>query len=148
MGQPAIDENEKKVPLAKRMTDMEVSEKIQLAITGDKEARCLLARTGNKIILSYLLQNPRITEQEILQLANAKELPKEIIALLLQKKSWMKKYPIRLAMAKNPKLPIHQAMKLLNTLRDNDLKKMVRSKDVSAALATCARRILMRRVLI
>jgi len=148
MVQPAIDEKEKKVPLAKRIVDMEISEKIQLAMTGDKEARCLIARTGNKLILSYLLQNPRITEQEILQLANTKDLPKEIIVLLLQKKSWMKKYPIRLAMVKNPKLPIHQAMKLLNTLRDSDLRKMVRSKDVSNALATCARRILMRRGLL
>ena len=148
MSQTTSDELEKKLPLIKRISKMEISEKIRMALTGDKEARCLLARGGNKLVLSYVLQNPRITEQEILALANVKDLPKEIIATLYNKKQWMKKYPIRLALAKNPKLPLAYSMKLLNTLRDADLRKIAKSRDVAANVATGARRILMRRGLL
>ncbi len=136
------------LPLPKRILGMAISEKIRLALTGDKEARSLLSREPNKLILSYLLQNPRITETEILAISKAKSLPEEILLRVTKKKEWMKKYPIRLAVTQNPKTPIAVAMKLLYTIRDFDLRKIGRSKDVSSYLSAASRKILMSRGLL
>ncbi len=127
---------------------MDLPEKMRLAQMGDKEARTLLAREQNKQILYCILQNPRISDQEILQFAKEKTLPEEILSLLSKRKEWMKKYPVRLALAQNPKVPLALALRLLHTFRDNDLRKISKSKDVSVHLATGARKILMARGLL
>jgi hypothetical protein len=134
--------------LAKRIRDMSLSEKMRLALTGNKEARSLLAREPNKLILSNLLQNPRISDQEIVQFAKEKTLPEEILSLLSKRKEWMKKYPVRLALAQNPKTPLPLSLRLLRTFRDFDLRRIARSKDVSAHVAGGARKVLMSRGLL
>jgi hypothetical protein len=136
------------LPMCKRILGMDLSEKIRLALTGDKETRNLLAREQNKLILSYLLQNPRITETEILGIAKGKSLPEEILLMITKKREWMKKYPIRLAVTQNPKTPLTVAMKMLSSIRDTDLRKIGRSRDVSADLSAGARKLLVIRGLL
>ncbi len=135
-------------PLAKQIRDMSLSEKMRLALTGDKEARSLLARESNKLILSNLLQNPRISDHEIVQFAKEKTLPEEILTLLSKRREWMKKYPVRLALAQNPKTPLPLSLRLLRTFRDLDLRRIARSKDVSTHVAGGARKVLMSRGLL
>jgi hypothetical protein len=139
---------QKEIPLPKRIIGMAVSDKIKLALTGDKESRCLLARDPNKLILSFLLQNPRITETEILMIAKGKSIPEEVLLLITKKKEWMKRYPIRVALILNPKTPLAKSLKLLHTIRDQDLRKIGRSRDVSGYLSAGARKILMQRGLL
>lgn len=140
--------HKKDVPLAKQIQDMVMPEKIRLALTGGKEARNLLARDQNKLVLIYLLQNPRITEHEIVLFAKEKSIHKEILVHISKRKDWMKRYPIRVAMIHNPKTPMHIALKFLRSIRDYDLRKISRSKDVSVYLAAGARKILMSRGLL
>ncbi len=142
------DSVDQKIPLAKRINNMELSEKVRLAMTGDKEARGLLIRNSNKLILANLIQNPRITDQEIMVLAKAKDLPLEILNTISKKKEWMKKYPLRLALVQNPRTPIPLGLKLLRTFRDQDVRKIARSKDVSTHIANAARKLLMSRGLL
>ena len=139
---------EKDVPLPTKIMEMGMSEKIGLALTGDKEARTLLARETNKLILNYLLQNPRITENEIIQLAKVKTIPQEILIAISKRREWMKKYQLRLALTENPKTPLPLVLKLLSLLRDVDLRKIARSRDVSANVSAGARRLLMSRGLL
>ena len=145
---PNPAKNQQEVPLAKRLLDMGLPEKMRLAQTGDREARSLLAREPNKQILSCLLQNPRISDQEILNFAKEKTLPEEILSLLSKRKEWMKKYPVRLALAQNPKAPLALSLRLIRSFRDCDLRKIAKSKDVSVHVASGARKILMTRGLL
>jgi hypothetical protein len=55
----------------------------------------------------------------------------------------MRNYQIRLALATNPKTPLVLALKQLTTLTDGDLRLLTKSKNVSATVASQARRILM-----
>ena len=145
---PNPENNEKEGPLAKRIPTMALPEKMRLAQTGDKEARSLLARESNKLILSCLLQNPRISDQEVLNFAKERTLPEEILSLLSKRKEWMKKYPVRLALAQNPKAPLALSLRLIRNFRDSDPRKLAKSKDVSVHVASGARKILMTRGLL
>jgi hypothetical protein len=146
MANPAQDKEEG--PLTKRIAGMALPEKMRLAQTGNKEARSLLSREKNKLVLINILQNPRISDHEILQFAKEKTLPEEVLTLLSKRKEWMKKYPVRLALAQNPKTPLALSIRLLRTFRDLDLRKIARSKDVSVHVASGARKILMSRGLL
>ena len=146
MANPAY--NMQEGTLAKQIASMGLPEKMRLAQSGNKEARTLLSREPNKLILTSILQNPRISDQEILRFAKEKTLPEEILTLLSKRKEWMKKYPVRLALAQNPKTPLPLSLRLLRTFRDLDLRRIARSKDVSVHVASGARKILMSRGLL
>jgi len=146
-GMPDLAEK-KDVPLSKRISSMGMPEKVRLALMGDKDARSLLARDRNKLILQYLLQNPRLTEKEIIQIAKGKTVPEEVLVSISKKRDWMKRYPIRLVLVQNPKMPLPRALRLLQTIRALDLRKISRSKDVSAHLASGARKLLVQKGLL
>ena len=134
-----------KSPLALRLPLMSLSEKVRLGSSGDRSARSLLAREHNKLILNGILQNPRISDEEILQFSNERTLSEEMLTLISKRREWMKQYPIRLALTQNPRTSIAVALKQLPTFRDGDLRRIARSKDVNRVVAAGARRILMTR---
>ena len=49
-------------------------------------------------------------------------------------------YAVKLNLVLNPKTPLSQAMGLLGHLHAHDVRKVARSKNIAAALATAAKR--------
>lgn len=133
------EEHKSKYQLA---LEMKVVEKIEKAAKGDKEWRSLLIKDANKVVSSAVLKNPRITENEILALANNKMATDEQIRIILLNKEWMKKYPIKKALIVHPRTPLPKALRFLGILTEKDLKSLAKSRGVSQAIVTQARRML------
>ena len=121
---------------------MNVMQKIKLARMGGKEARSLLVKDRNKVVALSALQSPKITEIEVVAMAQSKAISDEILRVIANNKDWTRSYPVKLALSTNPKTPLPQAVKFLNYLQDRDLRSLMKSKDVSTAISTHARRIL------
>ena len=68
--------------LVDRIRDMTVSERIKLALRGNKESRMILLRDSNKLIRRFVLQNPRITDEEIIALSKNRSADEELLRLL------------------------------------------------------------------
>ena len=124
---------------------MSVLQKIKLARLGGKEARSLLVRDRNKIVATSVIQSPKITQQEIATFAQSRNISDEILRLISVNREWTRNYQIKLALATNPKTPLSSAIKFLNYLQDKDLKVVMKSRDVPAAISTHARRLLNRK---
>lgn len=127
---------------------MSVMEKIKLARIGGKEARNLLIRDRNKVVALSALQSPKITDTEVVAIAQSRSVSDEILRMISSNKDWTRNYQIKLALTTNPKTPLPQAVKFLNYLQDRDLRALMKSKDVSSAISSHARRILDRKGLI
>jgi len=69
----------------------------------------------------------------------------EILRVIARNREWTRDYPVKLALATNPKTPVPDAMKFVNYLHDRDLFTLMRSRDVPTAIATHARRNLMKK---
>jgi hypothetical protein len=121
---------------------MNVMQKIKLARLGGKEARNLLIKDRNKVVALSALQSPKITETEIISIAQSRSVSDEILRMIASNKEWTRSYPVKLALTTNPKTPLPQAVKFLNYLQDRDLRALMKSKDVSSAIASHARRLL------
>ena len=121
---------------------MNVMQKIKLARMGGKEARNLLVKDRNKIVALAALQSPKITEIEVIAMAQSRAVSDEILRVIANNRDWTRSYPIKLALSTNPKTPLPQAVKFLNYLQDRDLRSLMKSKDVSTTISTHARRIL------
>lgn len=143
MTPPERDTGEKS--MASKISSMSAGEKTRLALTGDKTARTILLRQKNEQLRLLVLQNPRITENEVLQLANSTEASKDILERIVLNREWMRRYRILYAVALNPKTPLPKAVKLLDNLKERDLRFIAKSKNVQTAVAAGARRILYQR---
>jgi hypothetical protein len=121
---------------------MSVMQKIKLARTGGKEARALLIRDRNKVVSNSVLASPKITSNEVTGIAQSRGVSDDILRIISMNREWTKGYKVKLALATNPKSPQPTAIKFLNYIQDKDLRSIMKSRDVSTAISTHARRIL------
>ncbi|MEK7688957.1 MAG: hypothetical protein AAB313_01715 [Deltaproteobacteria bacterium] len=134
-----------KESLYKRVQHLNVSEKIKLALLGNKEARDILMKDSNKLVSSTVLKNPRITEDEITKVVNSRSISDDILRQVAGNKEWLKKYPIKLGMVNNPKTPLTVAIRLLNQLNGKDVQHIAKSKNVSSALSSAAKKVVLQK---
>lgn len=125
--------------------DMPVPDKIKLAMTGDKEARSILLKDSNKQVQEAVLDSPRISDMEIVAVANSRNVPEEILRKIAVNRQWMKNYQVRLALANNPKTPLPMGLKIIGTLMIADLKRLSKNKGVSSVLTAAAQRFASRK---
>lgn len=135
----AMDENLSKYQIA---LELGVSEKIKMALTGDKEWRSILLKDSNKLVNTAVLKNPRITDGEVLALAKNKTTNEELIRLIIMNKEWVKLTAIRSALVSHPKTPVGSALRFMDSLTIKELKDLSKSKFVSQVVVTAARRVM------
>lgn len=85
-----------------------------------QEVSSFLSSRIERVLLA-LLQNPVLTENEILALLNRKELPAGVIEEIAQTKRWVSSYPVKRALTKHPKTPVRTSLELLKFLFVFDL---------------------------
>lgn len=137
-----LDDEDIQGNLFAAIQNMTVMQKIKLARVGGKEARSLLIKDRNKVVATSVLASPKITDTEIVSIAQSRAVGDDILRLVGANKEWTRNYSIKLALTQNPKTPQPQAIKFLNYLQDRDLKALMKSKDVPSVISTHARRIL------
>ena len=120
--------------------ELKVAEKIKLGLTGDKEWRSLMIKQPNKLIQGAVLKNPRITDGEVLMVANNKSSSEDLVRAILINKDWMKHYDIKKALATHPKTPLAKAIRLVPSLTTKDIKQLAKSRQVSTIISTAARK--------
>lgn len=121
---------------------MTVYQKIKLARLGNREARGLLVRDRNKVVAVAAITSPKITENEIVAIAQSRNVSDEVLRLVAQNRQWTRSYQVRQSLAANPKTPQPLAIGFVSQLQDADLLALMKSKDVPSVISTHARRLL------
>lgn len=134
-----------KLTLTQQIAKMSVSERIKLASKGNKEVRSMLIRDANKLVAVAVIRSPRITDQEIMAQALNKGAHEDVLRVIYNHREWVRKYPVRLALVKNPKVPAQITMRFLNTLAEADVKGLVKDKNVPGAVQLLAKKMIQRK---
>ncbi len=145
LSEEQIQEQIKTGNLFQLVQKMTVFQKIQIGRMGNKEARSLLVRDRNKLVAIAVVTSPKITESEIVSIAQSRNVCDEVYRVIAMSRDWTRNYQIKQALASNPKCPQAMAMKFVNYLQDKDLRALMRSRDVPRVISTHARRILSRK---
>jgi hypothetical protein len=135
-------EEGKKLNLTQRIMKMSIAEKIKLATLGNKEARGLLLRDSNKLVCTAVIRSPRITDGEVQACATNRAANEEVLRIIYNNREWTKNQKIKLALVKNPKVPLTVVMKFLNTLRDAELKDLARDRNVPSGVSMYAKKMM------
>jgi hypothetical protein len=136
---------EKFLPLYKRIAQMTMSQKIRRAMIGSREERMLLVRDSNRVVASAAVRSPLLQEPEAVLIARNRNVSDEVLRVIGSSPEWMKSYSVKKNLVENPKTPPNIATKLVQHLRENDLRQISRSKNVTGAVQEAARRHLSRR---
>ena len=115
-------------------------QKIQLAMKAQKELRTLLIRDPDRNVQLAVLDNPGITESEVILIAHSRNVDEEVLQRIAGTRRHIRLYQVRLALVQNPKTSFAIAGKLIATLRTQDLKLIAKSKAVPGAVAHAAKR--------
>jgi hypothetical protein len=120
---------------------MSTKDRMKLAMKGDREARGILIRDSNKVVCSAVVNNPRISEQEIENIASMRTVSDEVLRLIALNRAWARSYPIIHNLARNPRTPIPTVMNILLRIRTKDLQTLTQNRNVSEAVRRQAHRL-------
>jgi hypothetical protein len=134
-------EADKKKSMWSILATMPISQKVQLAFKGSKSVRMILVREKNRLVATAAIRNPRISEGEAEQIAGMRDVGEDVLRIIGLRREWSSKYPVALALSKNPKTPVGVVLPLINRLTLRDLKGLKDDKGVSETVRSSARRL-------
>ena len=127
------------------ISQLSIPEKIHLAMKGNRQARVLLIKDPNRIVALAVLESPKLTDDEVEQVAQSKNTQEEVLRTIAKNLAWTKRYPIIEALANNPKTPLSLSIGFLKNLRGKDLERLSKNKGVPSALRNTALKMLQTR---
>ena len=133
---PAAEESQTTV---QRLAGMNVAQRMGVAMKGTREERAVLIRDSNKIVAVAVLSSPKMTETEIESIAKMPTVSDEILRIIANSRTWMKRYGVVAALARNPKTPVAVSMNLLARLTERDLRAISSDRNVPEILRITAR---------
>jgi hypothetical protein len=130
-----------RIALIRRIMLMKVKDRIKLGMKGDREARSILIRDPNKVVATAVINNPRITDQEVEAIAAMRTVSDEVLRLISMNRGWARQYPIIHNLARNPRTPLPTGMGILPRLHAKDLKTLGQNRNVSDTVRRQALRL-------
>lgn len=130
-----------RISMINRIMKMGVKDRVKLGMKGDREARNILIRDPNRLVSSAVVNNPRITEQEIEMIAAMRSVAEDILRLIAANRQWSKSYNVTHMLAKNPRTPFANVMTIMTRLQLRDLVALSKNRNVSDAVRRQAGRL-------
>jgi len=130
-----------RVSLIKRIMFMNARDRMKLAMKGDREARSILIRDSNRVVATAVIQNPRITDQEVENIAAMRTVADEVLRLISMNRNWARSYIIIHNLVRNPRTPLPTVISTLPRIRTKDLKQLSQNRNVSEAARRQALRL-------
>jgi hypothetical protein len=112
--------------VAERIAALTVPQKMQLALSGDRESRIALLRDRNKVLHSYVLRNPRVGLDEVLFAAKLSTIATDALKLISEHAEWGQNIQICTAVVRNPRSPMPIALRLLPRLAPGELRAIAK----------------------
>lgn len=125
-------------PLALKIQDMSVAERVRLTLVGNAAARQILVRDSNRMVAMAAIGSPSMSDAEAARVAISKQVSEDILRYIGNRRDWLGNYEVKKNLIFNPKTPMGVSMNFLSHLRVSDLRALSRSKNVPAALRTAA----------
>lgn len=127
--------------LSARLQAMTVSEKMQLALSGDREARTFLLRDLNKTLHMYVLRNPRVGLDEVTYAAKLSTLSPDALKFIAEHKEWGHNPTVCAAIARNPKTPVPLVLRILPRVPHQEIRAIAKGNG-RAPIVQAARKML------
>ncbi len=131
--------------LIKRLSRLATGEKIAIARRASPAVLTALRDDPSPAVIRALLDNQRLTEALLLPLAAKATARPQVLDVIAADPRWGRRYPIRLALCRNPQSPLRAVLPSLPDLRRQDLVAVLEVTELSSVVHRQARRCLAER---
>lgn len=107
--------------LAERLPTLAVGEKIAIGRAASPAVLAALRQDPSPRVITALLENPRLTEGLLAPLVASEAASPQVLAVIAANPRWGVRYPIRVALCRNPQTPVTSTLSLLPMLKKSDL---------------------------
>lgn len=120
--------------LAGRLPQLPLGQKITLARRGTARVAGALLAEGHAQVLAIVLDNPRLTEAQVLKALSRERLPVGVVKAVAQHRKWSHTYNVRLALVRHPGATLSTILAYLPELTVSDLRELAAPGIVSENL--------------
>ncbi len=106
----------------KKVEALPQGEKLTLARRGSGRIAAGLIVSDDPQLVSAALDNPFLTEGDLLKVLSLEDLPRRVVEALANHSKWSTRYYLRLSLLRNPHTPRERVVAFLPDLAVNDLK--------------------------
>lgn len=107
-----------------RLPQLPLGQKITLARRGPARVAGALLAEGHAQVVPIVLDNPYMTEAQILRALARERLPVSVIPAIVHHRKWSITYNIRLALVRNPMSPLATILSYLPELTVSDIRDL------------------------
>jgi hypothetical protein len=111
-------------PLRPAGRPLTLGERKSAARTNDREKIGLLLRDPHPMVVAILLDNPHITEADVVKMASMRPAVPESLAKIAAHARWSVRHPVKRALVLNPSTPLADAIRITTTLRAAELAEL------------------------
>jgi hypothetical protein len=120
--------------LIARLPQLPLGQKVTLGRRGTARVAGALLAEGHAQILSVVLDNPNLTEAQVLKALSRDRLPVGVIQAIAQHRKWSHTYNVRLALVRHPSSTLSTILGYLPELTVSDLRELAAPGIVSENL--------------
>jgi hypothetical protein len=111
-------------PLRPAGRPLTLGERKSLARTHDREQILLMLRDPHPAVVAILLENPHVTEADVVKIAAARPAVPEALTGLAAHPRWSVRHAVKRALVQNPSTPLACAIRIATTLRAAELAEL------------------------
>jgi hypothetical protein len=115
-----------------------LGERKALARTHSREQLLLLLRDPHPAVVEILLNNPHITEADIVRVASMRPAVPASLAAIAGHPRWSVQHAVKRALVLNPATPLADAIRIATTLRAQELRELAADHSLPEPLRTHA----------
>ena len=123
-GVPAELKHNAEDQLLSRLAQIPLGQKITLARRGPARVAGALLAEGHPQVLSVVLDNPYLTEAQILKVLSREKLPVTVVPAIIHHRKWSISYNVRIALLRQPSAPLATILSYLPLLTVSDLREL------------------------
>jgi hypothetical protein len=120
--------------LVGRLPQLPLGQKIALARRGPARVAGALLAEGGPQILSVVLDNPHLTEAQVLKVLSRERVHPEVVYSIIHHRKWSCTYNVRLALVRHPASTLSSILAYLPELTVSDLRELASPGIVSENL--------------
>jgi hypothetical protein len=134
----ALEPDERLLAKSKAGRVLTLGERKALARRPSRAALERVMRDAHPAVVRFLLQNPCLTEDDVVRLAARRPASVDVLAQIAGSPEWLARPRVRMAIVQNPRAPTELAVPIVGLLIRPELEQVVEAADVAAVVRAAA----------
>ncbi|HEX3473982.1 MAG TPA: hypothetical protein VHT91_03015 [Kofleriaceae bacterium] len=140
---PAAAEPPPAATAAARHDTLSRMEKVQKALHGTRDERNAILRDRDRTLHAFVLKNPQLDADDLVGIARNPQLAADLLQQVGDRKEWLQRPAIALALARNPKTPPELAVRALDHVPLEAVRQLAKGAGALPHVQAAARKKLL-----